>query len=65
MGNTSHTKTTSFTWGLFEDAPLIQFAEYFLSHNIKLLSVYVHIVEEREPEIRDKVYFKKLCVAFD
>ena len=55
MVNMLHTNTTRPTWGLLDDPHLVLFADYFLSHNVKLLSVFVHIVEEREPEIRDKV----------
>lgn len=58
LENTSRSRTSGLTWGVFEDVPLVQFADYFLSHNIKILSIYVHIVEEREPEIREKVVLK-------
>lgn len=30
-------------------------ATHLLSHVIKLLSVFVHVIEEREPELREKV----------
>lgn len=42
-------------WGALKDSTLVQFATNFLSHNIKLLSVFVHVIEQREPESRDKV----------
>ena len=42
-------------WGALDNDTLVQFATFFLSHNVILLSVFVHIVEQREPEIRDKV----------
>ncbi len=43
------------TSGVFKDETMVQFADYFLSHNIKLLSIFVHIIEERQPEPKDKV----------
>lgn len=61
MVNMLGTNTAHPTWGLLDDPHLILFADYFLSHNVKLLSVFVHIVEEREPEIRDKV---SECITF-
>lgn len=51
-----HTKTTAGSlWESLGDDTLVQFATDFLSHNVKLLSIFVHIIEERDPEIRDKV----------
>lgn len=43
-------------WGALDSDTLVQFATFFLSHNVMLLSVFVHIIEQREPEIRDKVH---------
>ena len=60
MANMSYARNTNPVWGLFEDPDLVRFAECFLSHNIKLLSIFVHIVEEREPEVRDKVWYSSL-----
>lgn len=66
MVNMQHTKTTSpssSVWGALEDDTLIQFASNFLSHNVKLLSIFIHIIEERDPEIRDKVqYTITMCI---
>lgn len=36
------------------DRPVTQ-ATQLLGHVIKLLSVFVHVIEEREPEIKEKV----------
>lgn len=55
MANVQHASDASTVWGGLEDDTLIQFASTFLSHNVKLLSVYVHIIEGRDPEVRDKV----------
>lgn len=44
-------------WGALDNDTLTQFATLFLSHNVMLLSVFVHIIEQREPEIRDKVQY--------
>ena len=48
-------KKADKTWALGDDS-LVQFANYFLVHNVKLLCLFVHIIEEREPEHREKVY---------
>lgn len=53
--NMQRESSTNSTWGALKDSTLVQFATNFLSHNIKLLSVFVHIIERREPENRDKV----------
>lgn len=53
--------TGSPNWGALEDATLVQFATNFLSHNVKLLSIFVHVIEEREPEIREKVQVYCYC----
>ena len=42
-------------WGALKDDTLVQFAMDLLAHAIKLLSIYVHIIEQREPEVHDKV----------
>lgn len=63
MMNVQSHKTGS-VWGALEDNSLIQFASDFLSHNVKLLSIFVHIIEEREPEIKDKVG-DHYCTTFD
>ena len=57
MTNAQHDRTaTGSVWGGLEDHSLIQFASDFLSHTVKILSIFVHIIEERDPEIKDKVY---------
>ena len=44
-------------WGAIEGEELAHFASFILSHNVKLLSLFVHIIEGREPELQEKVRF--------
>lgn len=46
---------TVSAWGALGDQTLTEFAGNFLSHVVKLLCMFVHIIEEREPEVREKV----------
>ena len=61
VSNMQDEGSANTAWGALNDNTLVQFATNFLSYNIKLLSVFVHIVEQREPESRDKV---KIMVLF-
>lgn len=54
VANMQHENTANPVWDALENDTLVQFAKNLLSHNVKLLSVFVHIIEQREPEIRDK-----------
>ena len=49
-------KKVNKAWAL-ENESLIQFADHFLVHNVKLLCLFVHIIEERDPELREKVMY--------
>lgn len=62
--NMRHESSSSLAWGALKDDTLVQFATNFLSHNIKLLSVFVHIIEQREPEMRDKVSTSSLSCSY-
>lgn len=53
--NMQHQTPNNPSWGALRGDTLLLFATNFLSHNVKLLSVFVHIIEQREPEIREKV----------
>ena len=55
VSNMQRESQTNSAWGALKDSTLINFAANFLSHNIRLLSVFVHVIEQREPENRDKV----------
>lgn len=47
-------KKADKNWALGNES-LVQFANYFLVHTVKLLCLFVHVIEEREPEHREKV----------
>ena len=49
----SHLPTPGKLWSE-ENSPVAQ-ATHLLSHVVKLLSVFVHVIEEREPELKEKV----------
>lgn len=55
VSNMQHESQTHSTWGALKDSTLVHFATNFLLHNVRLLSVFVHVIEQREPENRDKV----------
>lgn len=42
-------------WSAFSDSVLVTQATKLLNHTMKLLCVLIHIIEEREPESREKV----------
>ena len=50
-----HLEVTDTVWKVINQKTVLDCANTFLSHSVKLLSIFVHIIEEREPEIREKV----------
>ncbi len=50
-------KKSNTAWGAIGEERLAAFANNILFHNIKLLSLFVHIIEGREPELRERVCF--------
>ena len=48
-------KKSSKPWGAIDEENLGYFAINFLNHSVKLLSIYVHVIDGREPELREKV----------
>ena len=43
------------SWSAISDPFLVSQATQLLGHTLKLLCVLVHVIEQREPEIREKV----------
>lgn len=48
-------KTGGQSWSAISEPSLVSQATQLLGHTVKLLSVLVHVIEQREPEIREKV----------
>lgn len=48
-----HTHTSSSSWSALGTTDLVAHANLLLRHVARLLAVFVHVIENREPEIRD------------
>ena len=47
--------------GVLKEPVLQEYASSLLMHVVKLLCVYVHIIEDRDPEMKEKVWTLDYC----
>ena len=55
LSQLQQTSQAGQSWGALKEPLLRECATVLLTHIIKVLCVYVHIIEERDPEAREKV----------
>lgn len=55
LAQLQQTPPTGQPWGALKEPVLRESASVLLMHVVKLLCVYVHIIEERDPEAKEKV----------
>ena len=48
--------------GVLKEPVLQEYASGLLMHVVKLLCVYVHIIEDRDPEMKEKVWILEYCL---
>lgn len=55
LSQLQHTSQAGQPWGALKEPLLREYATVLLTHIVKVLCVYVHIIEERDPEAKEKV----------
>lgn len=55
LSQLQQTSQAGQSWGALKEPLLRECATVLLTHIVKVLCVYVHIIEERDPEAREKV----------
>ena len=55
LSQLQQTSQAGQSWGALKEPVLRECASVLLTHVVKLLCVYVHIIEERDPEAKEKV----------
>ena len=55
LSQLQQTSQTEQQWSSSKDPVLRECASVLMMHAVKLLCVYVHIIEERDPEAKEKV----------
>lgn len=58
LSQLQQTSQTEQLWSASKDPVLRECASILLMHIVKLLCVYVHIIEERDPEAKEKVCYQ-------
>ena len=55
LSQLQQTSQAGQSWGALKEPVLRECASVLLTHIVKVLCVYVHIIEERDPEAKEKV----------
>lgn len=62
LANMQQSAQSGQSWSALSEPSLVSHAGRLLNHTVKLLSIFVHILEHREPEAKESKVSTYVCI---